>query len=106
MINSNEIWLKIHLPILCFMKTLCPLFGNAILLIKCEFCRMELEEFLRLKGICQRDFLSPYLFVICLERLFHLINVAVGQKTQKHIQLARGDSKLTHCIFANDIFYL
>lgn len=64
------------------------------------------EPFSPARGLRQGDPLSPYLFVLCIERLCHQIEVAVGQGEWKPISLSRGGPKLSHVCFANDIFCL
>ncbi|KAG7576302.1 Ribonuclease H domain [Arabidopsis thaliana x Arabidopsis arenosa] len=55
------------------------------------------------RGLRQGDPLSPYLFVLCLERLCHLIEAAVGNGQWKPISLSRGGPKLSHVCFADDL---
>lgn len=55
------------------------------------------------RGIRQGDFISPYLFVLCIERLFHLINYEVEQGLWKPIQLSRSGPKISHLSFAYDL---
>lgn len=55
------------------------------------------------RGLRQGDPLSPYLFVICLERLCHLIGMAVDAKDWKPIKLSRGGPALSHICFADDL---
>lgn len=62
-----------------------------------------LEEFSPSSGIRQGDPISPYLFVLCIERLFHLINAVVENKFWSPIQLSRGGPKLSHLAFADDL---
>lgn len=62
-----------------------------------------LERFKPSKGVRQGDPISPYLFVLCIECLFHLINFVVDQKAWTPIQLARGGPKLSHLAFTDDL---
>lgn len=62
-----------------------------------------LERFKPYKGVRQGDPISPYLFVLCIECLFHLINFVVDQKAWTPIQLARGGPKLSHLAFTDDL---
>ena len=61
-------------------------------------------EFSPSRGIRQGDPLSPYLFVICMERLSHLIQIAVTEGLWKPISLSRGGPEITHLCFADDLF--
>ncbi|XP_020234937.1 uncharacterized protein LOC109814835 [Cajanus cajan] len=62
-----------------------------------------LEEFKPERGIRQGDPISPYLFVLCIERLFHLIQVVVETKLWKPTQIARRAPKLSHLAFADNL---
>lgn len=55
------------------------------------------------RGLRQGENLSPYLFVLCLERLCHQIDIVVGQGVWKPISLSPGDPKLSHIFFADDL---
>ncbi|KAL4343532.1 hypothetical protein AHAS_Ahas11G0087800 [Arachis hypogaea] len=63
----------------------------------------ELDEFFPSRGIRQGDPLSPYIFVLCIERLSQLVNAAVDHGFWKPIKLNRDGSKLSHLCFADDL---
>lgn len=61
-----------------------------------------LEEFSPSRGTRQGDPISPYLFVLCIERLSQLIQCATDQGLWKPICLARWGPKSSHLMFADD----
>lgn len=62
-----------------------------------------LEMFKSTKDIRQGDPLSPYLFVLCLERLFRLVDRAVSSHSWRPIKVSRGWPKIYHHAFADDL---
>ncbi|XP_019465327.1 PREDICTED: uncharacterized protein LOC109363517 [Lupinus angustifolius] len=62
-----------------------------------------LDPFRPERGIRQSDPIFPYLFVLCMERLSHLINAASEVGLWKPIKICRNDPPLTHLAFANDL---
>ncbi|XP_010473926.1 PREDICTED: uncharacterized protein LOC104753360 [Camelina sativa] len=62
-----------------------------------------LEDTLGVAGLSEGDPLSPFLFVLCMERLCHLIDRAVVNKQWKPISLSRGGPQLSHICFADDL---
>ncbi|KAH9650382.1 hypothetical protein KPL70_026367 [Citrus sinensis] len=61
------------------------------------------EAFIPGRGIRQGDPLSPYLFVLCIERLSHGITQAVMDGRWRPIRLAKYRTPLTHLFFADDL---
>lgn len=61
------------------------------------------ETFIPQRGLRQGDPLSSYLFVLCMERLCHQIELSVAKKEWKPIKLSRGGPSLSHVCFADDL---
>ncbi|GLT29941.1 hypothetical protein SLA2020_047710 [Shorea laevis] len=55
------------------------------------------------RGLRQGDPLSPYLFIMVMEKLSHMILNRTHSKTWKPIQLGRGGLALSHLFFADDL---
>lgn len=54
------------------------------------------------RGVRHGDPLSPYLFVICIERLAHMITVEIEQGRWKPVRLNRSGPHISHLFFADD----
>ena len=61
------------------------------------------EPFLPSRGVRQGDPLSPYLFVLCIERLNHLIDAAVRNGHWKPVKASRGGPPIASLFFADDL---
>ena len=61
------------------------------------------DEFLPSRGIRQGNPLSPYIFVLCMERLAHLISTEVQNEGWKPLKVAKKAPKLSHLFFVNDL---
>lgn len=63
----------------------------------------NLEWFSPSRGICQGNAISPYLFVLCMERLEHLIDEVVLDDKWTPIKLTLNGPPLSHLFFADDL---
>ncbi|KAL8159786.1 hypothetical protein V2J09_001323 [Rumex salicifolius] len=61
------------------------------------------EKFTPSRWVRQGDSISPYLFVLCLERLSHLISTEVASGNWRPIRVCRGAPRISHVFFADDI---
>ncbi|KAH9783694.1 reverse transcriptase domain-containing protein [Citrus sinensis] len=64
------------------------------------------DEFSPSQGIRQGCPLSPYLFVLCIERLSHGIHNAISAGKWRPIGLSRHGTRLSHLFFADDLLLL
>lgn len=64
-----------------------------------------LDSFKPSRGIKQSEPLFPCLFVLCMERLSHLIGLVVDSKLWESIQLGHRGPKLSHLAFAYDLLF-
>ncbi|CAL8991787.1 unnamed protein product [Prunus brigantina] len=62
-----------------------------------------IDPFSPSSGIRQGDPLSPYLFVLCIEKLSHIIVDAVKRRLWKPIKTSRNGPNVSHLFFADDL---
>lgn len=58
------------------------------------------------RGVRQGCPLSPYIFVMCMERLAALIEARVGSREWKPIRVPRGGIGLIHIFYADDLILM
>ncbi|XP_057428997.1 uncharacterized protein LOC130722320 [Lotus japonicus] len=58
------------------------------------------------RGIRQGDPISPYLFVLCIERLSHIIQDACGIGSWKPFKVGRHGPSISHLLFADDVILM
>lgn len=57
------------------------------------------HQFFPMRGIRQGDPISPYIFVLCMERLTHIIKDAVNAKRWKTLKFGRNGTNLYRIFF-------
>lgn len=67
------------------------------------FNGLKTTPFIPSRGIRQGDPISPYFFVLCMERLAHLIQKEVTNGAWKPVVLSRGGPPISHLFFADDL---
>lgn len=60
------------------------------------------RKFQATRGLCQRDLLSPFLFLFCSEGLSSLMRLAMKEGLLKDAKTWRKGPKISHLLFAND----
>lgn len=63
----------------------------------------KLEEFITSRGIRQGDLIFRYLFVLCLEQLFHLINIVAENNSRRSVKITIRSPTISHLPFADDL---
>ncbi|KAF7812710.1 RNA-directed DNA polymerase [Senna tora] len=61
------------------------------------------DEFSPTRGLRQGDPLSPYIFVLCMEKLAHLIQERVDENSWHTMRAGRSGPSISHLVFADDI---
>ncbi|XP_019178992.1 PREDICTED: uncharacterized protein LOC109174182 [Ipomoea nil] len=87
----NEIWVTLIMS--CISTSRLAIIWNG----------ERLDYFRPKRGIRQGDAMSPAIFVMCMERLSHLICSEVAERVWKGIQLAPDGPVLSHLCFADDM---
>ena len=64
---------------------------------------VRLPSVIPARGLRQGDPMSPYLFILCMEALSHLIKNQVEEGNWQPIHVSRGGLGISHLLFADDV---
>lgn len=64
------------------------------------------EVFRPNRGLCQGDPLSPFLFLVCSERLTILMKLILSEGILKGAKVSRRSLQITHLLFTNDYVFI
>ncbi|XP_061354128.1 uncharacterized protein LOC133298795 [Gastrolobium bilobum] len=63
----------------------------------------KIDDFIPTRGLRQGDPLSPYLLVLAMDKLTHIITTAVNGGLWKPMHVGKGGPKISHLAFADDL---
>lgn len=89
--NFPEKWVELIMN--CVMYTSMSILWNG----------SPLPDFKPTRGLRQGDPLSPYLFVLCMEKLSHMIHMAVEERKWKGLRASKNGPNITHLFYADDL---
>ena len=63
-------------------------------------------EFCPARGVRQGDPLSPYVFILCMDKLSHIISDTVEKKLWNPMRVGTNGPAISHLMFADDLLLL
>lgn len=96
----EETWRDVSLPIGLITAIMSILRSSSCRLIWNNECT---DSIMQTRGLRQGDPLSPYLFILCMDRLSQWIHLKVAQDEWKPLQASRGGPRVSHLMFADDV---
>ncbi|KAL6178884.1 hypothetical protein ACLB2K_050401 [Fragaria x ananassa] len=85
-----------------FPRTLVKLIMHCVTSTSFQICELT-SYFMAKRGIRQGDPLSPYIFVLCMEMLSHLVQCVVEYGHWKSVNASQSGPRISHLFFADDL---
>ncbi|XP_050386286.1 uncharacterized protein LOC126802674 [Argentina anserina] len=100
LISSNQVLCEIKLPYMLIKLIMRCVFSTSF-----QICFNDdlIDGYKAQRRIRQGDPLSPYLFVLCIEKLSHLIKSAVDYGSWKAVKASQSGPRISHLFFADDL---